>query len=393
MINPYSLFSFSYILVILLYELKWSDSFTNLGIVFSIFVFINIMFFTIFSILYTKIGFKPKKEIHFKYSPKYKYFVFVIVLGCLIDGYFSGGFPIFGNVAYTEYGVKIFHPVLQFVTVLFSYILFETFLEEKSHKITLISMYIIILIPFVLAVSRGMLIMTLVTAFFIFIQKRRFRLKHFFLVFVVGIAGIVVFGVVGNLRLNQQVGQHTSVSSAMDSSLILQIGDSSNSFAGSKIPKTFFWTYLYTVSPLANLKTTINNNSNLNSNGIVEFAITQWMPDYFSSRIYPQYKSEISSNAPNTRINSNLTASTVYQGSFLLFGWTGMLLTFIFILVFPLVYLWVLNRACPRFYSVGFAILCTIYLLLVFNNMFTFSGLSLQLLLPFVGELLTHKNV
>jgi hypothetical protein len=78
-----------------------------------------------------------------------------------------------------------------------------------------------------------------------------------------------------------------------------------------------------------------------------------------------------------------LTVSSVYAGSYVYLSWIGMVIMGIFIIIFPLFYISFLSKK-SKYYVTAIAILNSLYLFLIFDNMFSFSGLSLQLLYPLI---------
>jgi hypothetical protein len=87
-------------------------------------------------------------------------------------------------------------------------------------------------------------------------------------------------------------------------------------------------------------------------------------------------------NVPLQFIKS-INVATVYANPYLSAGWPGMILMAIMILLFPVLYLGLLRKK-QVFYVTATSILGSLYLFLVFDNMFTFTGLSFQLIYPLV---------
>lgn len=162
--------------------------------------------------------------------------------------------------------------------------------------------------------------------------------------------------------------------------IILKIGQAKHSFIESSIPKEFFWFYLYASSPLANLQNNIDNirHNNIDVINFFEFFNNEILPDFISKRINELLNLE---KATFVLIDPNFNVSTVYTGSFFYLSWLGLIFMAIFILGFPLVYMSILSKKNLLNVS-GIAILNTLYIFLIFDNMFSFSGLSFQLIYP-----------
>ena len=64
-----------------------------------------------------------------------------------------------------------------------------------------------------------------------------------------------------------------------------------------------------------------------------------------------------------------------------------------FLLIFPMIYLLLIQNIDSKYFIYGLSILNTIYLLALFDNMFTLSVLSLQLFIPLISKLFKkNKN-
>lgn len=119
----------------------------------------------------------------------------------------------------------------------------------------------------------------------------------------------------------------------------------------------------------------------------VKFAIVQFFPDFISKRMYPS-----ALDTAGTRINSQFTTGTVFNSSYYLYGWDGMILTAVFVLIFPIILHILLKNAGKKYYVVAFSFLGTMYVFLTFDNMIGFTGLSLPILYAIFGALVSRKK-
>ncbi|WP_318507256.1 hypothetical protein [Bacillus sp. T3] len=178
-----------------------------------------------------------------------------------------------------------------------------------------------------------------------------------------------------------------------DNSLFLQIGGATEEFKESPIPKEFFWPYIYISSPLANLQETINHyeyEEDISLSDTFVFSVTQVLPDFISKRIVAFYEIVI----PNSlQITPELNVSTAFAQSYVILGWVGVSLLTLFMFIFALFYILLLKSLNSEYFIVGVAILNSIFVFNTFSNMFSFTGLSFQLVYPILFTLLSVKKI
>ena len=88
-----------------------------------------------------------------------------------------------------------------------------------------------------------------------------------------------------------------------------------------------------------------------------------------------------------------LTVSSVYTNSYIYLGWLGLFIMLSFVLFFPLFYKGLIRKSNP-FYISSISILCSLYVFLVFDNMFTFTGVGFQLVYTIVfGKIFNSKLI
>jgi hypothetical protein len=162
----------------------------------------------------------------------------------------------------------------------------------------------------------------------------------------------------------------------------LKTGAASKRFLASGIPPEFFWAYIYTTSPLANLQHNINVNAPHRPTGssAVQWFNNEILFDFISKRIngFTGQTRELQKTIPGP-----FNASTVYSGSYSYLGWVGLMLMAIFVLALPLVFIRILAESSP-FFLTAFALLNTIFLFMIFENTIRFTGLGFQMVYPFL---------
>ena len=98
------------------------------------------------------------------------------------------------------------------------------------------------------------------SAFLYFISQKKNIIRKLFVLVAFGITAIYMFGYLGNLR-----------SSNGDPTYIPRASGATDKFLDSKIPKEFYWGYLYIASPVANLQNNINIEKEMSLNVIKQF--------------------------------------------------------------------------------------------------------------------------
>jgi hypothetical protein len=238
--------------------------------------------------------------------------------------------------------------------------------------------------------NRGMLTLIIASCASVFIFTKLNGVLSYKTLVVLSLVGIIflyAFGIFGNIRSNKQ----RDVSNRyLNSDYIMMVGDASDNFRDSYIPKPFFWGYIYISSPLANLQETMNYDyeNGINSNSILKFINSSIIPDFISKRIDAMAGLEY--EAPK-RITPELTVSTLYSPAYLELGWLGMVLLYLFFMTVVIIYRVLLDEGSSFFIS-GIAILNTITMFNFFNNMFVFTGLSFQLVYPIILGILYERG-
>lgn len=398
-VNPYYIYSFIVTMVVFLYELRWSILYPKLSLNVVIFLILTVVASFFLGSFYNNniqrngLSSETKNEVQITFSSINKLITYFVIAGVILDGVYSKGFPLFGGIRYGEdYGVPILHVI---TTILGSYeIVVDTmiFLKSKNHKRRALLNIIVLLAVLSLNLSRSLILITLMNALWIVVYNRTSSVRlNWSMILKIGIVGIIsmyIFGIAGNYRSNVQLANNRDM---FDSSVIYQIGEPSKEFRASKIPAPFFWDYIYITSALGNFQK-ITDSRLIPKGDLEEYIITQYFPSLISQRIYPLHKEEINTVTTQYRVTSVLNVGTVYFESFYLMGWTGVILLDIFLMVFPIVYMMLIFGINKRYAVYGIAILNTMYVMMLFDNMMSFTLISIQLILPLIHGFLA-KNI
>lgn len=314
--------------------------------------------------------------------------VIIVIFMTLVEGAYFKGFPIMGTVSYADFGIPMFHPI---ILTFNSYVLVSVFyafgINFSRHKnILYIAKIVILSIPYVLEVNRGMLVMTLIAGLISLLNSAdvKIKLKSWIRIIFAGIVAIYLFGLSGNYRINAFTEGSDKF---FNTQYLLSLGGAPTSDA-THLFKPFYWGYIYLTTSFANLNSTISLLTiNMNNSSFIKFIIVEFLPDFISKRFYP-----IALDMSSTRVNSQFTTGTVFNSSYYLYGWVGIVLTFVYILVLPFGLHLILKDGPVRYYVIGFSFLSSMYLFLSFSSMLSFTGLSMPIIFAVIGSIMNRKK-
>jgi len=387
MINPHICYAVSFSIALSLYLPGWSDLYPPLSLELSLFLLLTIFVHTLAGI------WLGSKRVHVfqRLDNRHAFGPMVVTMFLytlwLAEFYYAGGVPFFKILMMSPYDYKLFGiPTLHVFVVTFSSFytlyLFHIYLSKRSFLILVL--YAVNLMAALLIYNRGMLLFNLSASVFLFVMREgRVSLKHG----VLGITAIVfilyLFGVLGSLRVSNESQKSYSNEG------FLETGHASQAFLDSAVPPEFFWTYMYTTSPLANLQknVAVNEPPPFGLGTFFGWLNNEILFDFISKRInvYRGKKPLKEYTLPGP-----FNVSTIYSGSFSYFGWWGLILMGIVILLIPTLFLKILPPASP-FFLTAFAILSTLFLFMIFDNTISFTGLSFSLVYPVLLHPLTRR--
>jgi hypothetical protein len=301
--NPYFVFALAWSMSLFLYALNLAAILPKLTFDLCAFILGAIFLFGFTGFFLKKIKFLviPKQYIRINY----KVMFFVNNLFFLPNFAYSG-IPILHGLRDNGFGIPglmILSTSFNAFTCLCCYYLYLT---TGKRKFMLYCAYCMML--FAIIVSRGSVMMTMVTMFFLWMNIKNPNLnpKRIFIIFISSVLVLYLFGVAGNIRTQTALtslgkvdkdGNPVYAPEAItnddmpySSDVILSMGNASDIFRGP-VPGEFFWSYLYVTSPLSNLQYNINithppftyDNFNL-------VVVNETMFDFISKRIDAAHK-------------------------------------------------------------------------------------------------------
>ncbi len=373
--NPFLVYVVSFGSVLGIYQLGWSEIFPRLS--YDLLLFFGLTF--LFALALARLV-RPLVDSTGAYEPGLltKYAGLFVIATFAIEIVLAGGIPLFlvikgANFYDMESGATHLH-VFTLWSV-YSTIRFADFLYSKRRFYLLEAALPVIF--YALLVYRGPAMMTLASWVFIFIVKNNgLKLKHVATAAIAAVCVLYVNGRIGDMR---SPGHETLT------------GLPSAAFRDSGIPRTFFWTYLYTTVPIANLQLSVDKIQS-GQGSVAEFIGSEFVPDTFSKRIMPYINSRITSDQGNLmsrdmlysweqpRVGHGMNISSIFGRSYGFFGWTGPAIMFSVLSLFIVVYLLVISRSPFRVPCL--ALLNTLVVFCLFNNMLVSAAIIPQLVWP-----------
>lgn len=390
--NPYYLAAIPFMLVLILYSMRWGVVLPILTSELSWFIIIFIILLIIMGGFFNLIQHKGDRTIEEDGAfISHLSLKILIILGLtFIEGIYCKGFPVLGSISYSDFGIPFFHPLIltfnSYVLVEFIYLIGVKFRKSRKLQLQDFSKVILLVLPYILEVNRGMLVMVSVAAVLAFLTSGNIKitLRTVIKLAIIVLIGIYVFGLAGNYRTNFAF---TGSSRYLNSFYIMSLGgaDSTN------IPKVltpFYWAYIYLSSSLGNLQSTISQMPLYSINlSPVKFFIVQFLPDFLSKRVINQ-----PIDTSQTRINPEFTTGSTFNSAYYLYSWSGIIITVIFILILPIILHLILKKSNNRYYVVAFSFVGSMYIFLAFDNMLSFTGLSLPIIYAIIGSFFSEKN-
>lgn len=357
-LNPFFLYSLSWLAVMLLYHLEITNLYPKLSTQLLFFVYSTIFISFLFGIFYKL---KLKKYL-IKEEKKYLYIYTFIYLCFILEFIIEGKVPLIENLLETGYTYKDFKGIKTFHVIIFTYNFYTTICAFNDYILTKNKKYLIYIILgimiYILLYLRGAILMLSSCLFLIWLFYN-YKLKTIIKISFLGIVFLYTFGVSGNIRHYYKWN---------DTSMIKEIAQIKTK---ESILDPFVWSYVYITSPLGNLQYNFNNTKPTNDKKY--FVYENLFPDAISKRLdYNKINSKL--------MIENLTVSTMYIDSYLSYGKLGMWITFLVYMLCEIGYLLFLNRT--KYYILGLSLVSILNIFSIFDNMFVFSGLSFCLVYP-----------
>jgi hypothetical protein len=356
--NPFAAYAAGFLMAMAVYSLGYSDLYPPLQP-----SLVSFLLFTcvICICLACAIGTIEDTRQHRYESLEVHMAVFLVLTGLfLAECVYSGGVPLLSAVAggdldYQTFGIPTLNVAFIGFSLFYSVYWFDLYLL-RFGKIYL-ALSFLAASTSILIVHRGGVIITIVAAIFVYLQRRGLERKLIISFSAIAAAVLWGFGLLGDIRTHNLSGE----------TLILEIGKASDKFLESNIPTELFWPYLYISSPLSNLQ--INVSDRVATDKPALYLALELLPDFVSKRLVPE--DAVPATEP-LLVTEQLTVSTMYARPFLLMGWLGVFLSFMYFVIIALVCLTVLRGS--KYFIATSSILSSLGFLNIFTNMYLFAG-------------------
>ena len=366
-LNPFSIYTFAWSSVVLLYFLNWSSLYPTLKLPLLLFL----LFTCLFSLM---IANKKKNSSEFKrqklscpnrFKTLFALYTAIVYFLLLLEFVNAGGIPLFmyasqlmDDRAYQEFGLPV---IKVFVSNSFSAIYVFSFYcfisAEKGKRKFWLLLMVLSIIPPIICVQRGIVLNQIACHVIIYLMFNKVNIKKS-ASFIMGFIVIMyLFGVVGNMR-----------SAHSDEDIFVNAWEANGNFEKTGIPNPFFWGYIYATSPLANLQNAIEkSNVDLIEYNFYNFIVFDIMPQIISKNI------EVVDEADKYFVHPTLVVCTTYIHSLLSLGWMGMFLMYIYMVIFCCFFSRIIRVDSPYRIPV-IAILGNIMFFCIFDNMVHYMG-------------------
>lgn len=366
--NPIWIYSWIWIFVMLVYNLRWSNYYSNLSA--ELVWFFAVTFFLSFLGGYI-LELKKKNKFKKIETSNYNVTMLLVLWGSyILEFLYSGGVPLllvlrgsFGN--YKDFtGIPTFHVILASYTIFLGVYFFHQFISAKKNK-RLLLFLILSIFPNLLVLNRGAIMITLISCLIIYLMKQyTLRINKIIKIGLGFLAVLFLFGQLGNMR---------NELSSDNKEYILSLGGATDEFIDGNVPFEYYWGYLYIASPLGNLDNIINTYDPKFDIYNVPNLMFEFTPDFISNRLRSIFNDGEVEDISSYLVVESLNAPTVYFRSYFLLGWGGIWAMFIFSMFSTICYLFILPTS-GKYYLTGLGILTSIIILNTFGNMWVSSG-------------------
>lgn len=360
--NPFFLYIYAFLFVLLLYSLHWSILQPRLSIELLLFLVSTFVISIILGIHIQKcrssyfsnpfgvnLNYKRRvKVLLFFYLLEFAYVHKIPIISLFIS---SDRFEHFG-------GIPTFHVFLVTYTVFFSTFLFHRLICNFNRILLLYFLYISLLPP-ILMVNRGMLFTIFFACLFVFLFSLKSLSVRKILYCIGGVSiALYLFTMIGSARINDND----------DSRIFTSFTQPSENFEALNISNMFLWPYMYITSPLANLQTCIESYTPENS--FSGFFLNCICPDFIAKRIDNEDEKEL------PQISPVFNVSTMYSGVYAKMGFLGMYMLY-FVQTLYLYVIFLFSRPTNNpYYTATVSLICSVVVLNTFTNMWVFSAIS-----------------
>lgn len=380
--NPFYVYVISFLIVFLVYSLGWSNLYPSLSFGMYIFLISTFLIAALFGYVFQRNKYIGYRDLANNLDFRVLAFVVIIWIGYTIEFLYFKQIPLFkllrgvDVIDYRDFGIKSFHVLLVSFNSFAIVYVFHYYVSTRKRKILIY--YILALIPSILIINRGMFLIGIISSLFVYLFSLTKFLKFKQLLIMAASVMLILylFGYVGNLR-----------SAGGDPNYLPKESKATKAFMASKIPKEYYWTYLYAASPLANFQNNVNKTKEVNYN-FFDLILFETFPDVLSKRVAYLLNRE---KLGHHQIVHWLTVGSVYSKSYSYVKWFGPIIMFFYLCWVIILSIGLVPKSSSYHITVV-AILLTLVFMNTFDNMLVFAGMILQLVYPIFLSLFEKRK-
>ena len=360
-LNPFLWFTIVWLFVLVLHTFDFTRAYPSTSGKMYGFLIAILLISLGLAVIYHIFFLKKLKHINITSKPIwipiiFAYFIFIV------EAIFSRQVPIISvflkQTTYKDFGVPLLSGFMYSFCIFLSLICSLKLVYGEGNKWKNFIALLLAYGRFVLVYSRGGLILCVLITLLVFLSKRKLSFWWIPALLVLAVVGLWLFNIIGNIRMGYAWN---------DSSYLLRISQFRKSYYWLK---DFSWGIVYLDTPLGNLLYNERYVQPLNDyNGL----ISQLFPSVISERLFPNYDSTLTLAIPN------LTVSSMFAGGYKYYGYVGMVVIYIEMVLIVLVS----SLLCKKesFALLGSsAFLSLLCAMSFFDNMFYSSGNSFALI-------------
>lgn len=369
-INPFLMFGFTFLFVMVTFNFKLSGLYISASSDVMNIVFLLLISLSLFiGCLYKTTTINRNKLIVASKSVSLNKSLAsgILIFGFLAECLNNNGIPLLmvfrgESYDYTQFGIKTFHVFYMGYLSASAVVNYERYIHSKKRSFLIPPILSIIITLLIMNRGATFLIIFPMALMYISTLKVKFRIRHMFIVLSGIVMFIVLFGVLGDKRMQ--------ASGYDQENAIYEIGKADPIFTG--LPSGFFWTYLYSTSPFANLLLQENYN-NTDRGDVGDFISAAILPDFISKYTNPDLPNKYALD----KITPELNVATGFSQALIIYGVTGVILLFMWFL-FVNAFFIKLNQHAYLISTC--ATLSSMAIFMSFNNMMIFSSCVIQLI-------------
>lgn len=375
--NPFVWYSLTWIFVLSVCELGWSDLYPKIESNLELFLIVTSLISLLLAfILKKKCVYIPldNPEKYYKKIIKWTKILYIlIIVECLYEGMVPLLSYIGGNAdmgLYGDFNMPIVHVVVVNLSILLFYFsAYCHFSSNKSFTIFCKPLVCLFFSPLVY-MNRSAMIYMLFGATLVYMMSAKQKLNKLLLLIPIAITIVYFFGVIGNMRVNDPSGTY-----------IREVGGATDSFNESGIPHEFFWGYLYAATPVGNLQNAINKRNNIENAkgiGLYPLIVNQVIPKFIGKRL-----GEDEFDYSKFLVVDALNVGTTYFAPYITWGYGGMVIVYVFIMLYC-IFMLITTPVNSILHVPLICVLCNMVFFSLFDNMIVYMGLFPQLMIIFL---------